>query len=492
MPRRTTPTRLGVAALAALLLPLTPATAQPWAYGPPPAGSPGWPYLPPQESGQPWPAGPGGGEKFGAPTPRSAPRPRVAPAPIQADLGAEALQLQAEDPPALVGRVARATGTVSLRSADGEEWRAAVPNTALVGGNALWVPEGARAGLDLGPARVALDGGTALQIEALDEAGLRATLAQGSAFLRLSGFESFGGTVDVATPEASIATALDGRILIEAASADGSRPGRIAVFEGAAEVTLASSAEPLRLGPGEAVLLPPGAPPVREPAGPATPLMAWALGAEPRAPIPAAARGMTGINELALAGRWERSVDHGDVWYPPVAQEWVPYSDGSWEWREPWGWTWVDAAPWGFATSHYGRWVRLGPRWGWAPSPVPVIGLPPLRPVWAPALVTFFVTPGHGGSHGRPVGWIPLGPREAWYPWYRASPAYVTRVNIRQVTYLAPVRQRWIAWGGPDRRWDARSPRWEAGRHGPPPWLADRRLDGYRNRGAASVVPDRV
>lgn len=425
MPQRRPLSRLGALALAALVLPATAPQAQKFPGSPAPQAWPApWPgggYVPPQEAGQPNPAAPPGiaGSKFDTPrpaTPRPAtPRP-AAPAsgPVRSDVGADDLRLQAEDPPSVVGRVARTTGAVSLRLPDSEDWRPAAPNTAIVAGNAIWVEPGARAAIEAGASRLTLDGGSALQIEALDEGGLRATLAQGGVFLRLAGLDAFGGTVDVATPEASIATAMDGRILIEAAAPDGSRPGRIAVFEGAAEVTLASSGEPLRLGPGEAVRLLPGAAPVIEAAGPTTPLMAWSLAAEPRVAVPATARGMTGIGELGLAGRWDRHAEYGDVWYPPVQQDWVPYSDGSWEWREPWGWTWVDAAPWGFATSHYGRWVRLGPRWGWAPAPVAVIGLPPLRPVWAPALVTFFGGPVGYGGHVRPVGWIPLGPREPW------------------------------------------------------------------------------
>ena len=33
--------------------------------------------------------------------------------------------------------------------------------------------------------------------------------------------------------------------------------------------------------------------------------------------------------------------------------------EGRWVWTEPWGWTWVDDQPWGFAPSHYGRWVNM-------------------------------------------------------------------------------------------------------------------------------------
>jgi len=45
---------------------------------------------------------------------------------------------------------------------------------------------------------------------------------------------------------------------------------------------------------------------------------------------------------------------------------------------QPWGWTWVDDAAWGFAPFHYGRWVYAG-YWAWSPGPVYV------RPIYAPA-----------------------------------------------------------------------------------------------------------
>ena len=42
-----------------------------------------------------------------------------------------------------------------------------------------------------------------------------------------------------------------------------------------------------------------------------------------------------------------------------VAVGWAPYRYGRWAWVRPWGWTWVDNAPWGYAPFHYGRWVQL-------------------------------------------------------------------------------------------------------------------------------------
>ncbi len=66
-----------------------------------------------------------------------------------------------------------------------------------------------------------------------------------------------------------------------------------------------------------------------------------------------------------------------------VPAGWAPYRNGHWAWIDPWGWTWVDDAPWGFAPFHYGRWTVVDDRWGWVPGPVRQ------RAVYAPALVAF-------------------------------------------------------------------------------------------------------
>ncbi len=41
--------------------------------------------------------------------------------------------------------------------------------------------------------------------------------------------------------------------------------------------------------------------------------------------------------------------NNGTVWYPQsVPTNWAPYRDGHWAYVAPWGWTWIDDAPWGF------------------------------------------------------------------------------------------------------------------------------------------------
>ena len=61
-------------------------------------------------------------------------------------------------------------------------------------------------------------------------------------------------------------------------------------------------------------------------------------------------------------------------------------------------------------------------------------------PVYAPALVTFLgvgavvgVGIGAALAAGR-IGWCPLGPHEAYHPWYRASDRYFRQVNVSHVT----------------------------------------------------------
>src|SRR5262249_39049506 len=91
---------------------------------------------------------------------------------------------------------------------------------------------------------------------------------------------------------------------------------------------------------------------------------------------------MTGYEDLDRNGSWVTSPDYGPLWTPTtVVAGWAPYRYGHWAWIRPWGWTWVDDAPWGFAPFHYGRWVVVGGRWCWAP------GRYVSRPVYAPALV---------------------------------------------------------------------------------------------------------
>jgi hypothetical protein len=134
---------------------------------------------------------------------------------------------------------------------------------------------------------------------------------------------------------------------------------------------------------------------------------------------------MPGYDELDEAGDWQPQSDYGPIWFPRVQAGWAPYHYGHWVNMPFYGWTWVADEPWGAAPFHYGRWVVVGGRWGWIPGPREV------HPVWSPAQVVFA-----GGIQVGGVGvsvWFPLGPGEAYKPWYPCSPTYINQINITNI-----------------------------------------------------------
>ena len=93
-------------------------------------------------------------------------------------------------------------------------------------------------------------------------------------------------------------------------------------------------------------------------------------------------------------GDWRETSDYGFVWQPREAEDrnWRPYTDGRWVYTDA-GWTWVSEEPFGWATYHYGRWVRLRRvGWVWVPGDE-----------WAPAWVSWRTSKDY-------VGWAPLPP----------------------------------------------------------------------------------
>jgi len=150
-------------------------------------------------------------------------------------------------------------------------------------------------------------------------------------------------------------------------------------------------------------------------------------------------RQMTGYAELDAAGSWAASARYGELWTPKAPPKgWAPYRDGHWRWLEPWGWSWVDDQPWGFATSHNGRWLFADGKWSWAP------GEWTPQPVWAPAVVAFLGTPGVGLSYadgpGPAIAWFALAPGEIYWPSYTDDIDYVRAINRSNVADLSAIR----------------------------------------------------
>jgi hypothetical protein len=130
---------------------------------------------------------------------------------------------------------------------------------------------------------------------------------------------------------------------------------------------------------------------------------------------------LVGYRDLDAYGVWRWLPEYGMVWEPlRVPRDWAPYRFGHWIWKSPWGWTWIDDAPWGFAPFHFGRWAHSADRWVWVPGPRQIAA------PYAPALVRWVTAP----AKREPVGWYPLAPGEAYVPTYPATELHKRSVNL--------------------------------------------------------------
>jgi hypothetical protein len=341
------------------------------------------------------------------------------------------------DPPARVGRLSQISGTVSSHASGEDQWSAAVINEPVTSGNAFWTEPNSHAEIHVGSMALRMDSSTELDVTQLDDSGLQSQLMQGAVAINVPQIRD-GETYVVTTPRGAVTLLRGGRYNIEAGTdAD---PTRVTVLQGQAQVN--SPGANLVVGAGESARIT-GTERIAyaiEQAAP-TVLDNWDPPTAFRSPAPVTTRYVspetTGYEDLDTAGRWREEPSYGPVWYPQaVPVDWAPYRYGHWRWVAPWGWTWIDDAPWGFAPFHYGRWAYIGNAWGWVPGPVIVE-----RPVYAPALVVFIGGgrwhPDHWRDRDEAVGWFPLGPHEEYRPSYPASVNYIRNVNVTNVTNVS-------------------------------------------------------
>ena len=344
------------------------------------------------------------------------------------------------DPPALAGRVAALNGAVSFHAAGETQWNAASLNYPVTNGEAFWTEPQAAATLEIADDRLVMDDSTEVDITALDQNQLVVTEAQGAVFLALNSL-SPGQAVSFNTPRGTVQISAPGRY--EIVAGDTNDATTVTVVEGAAHVS--GSNLSLDIGPQQTATVS-GTDVLQGSVGPMQQdaFLQAQLAVRSRRIAAAAPRQlhyMTGAAELQDYGSFTQTAQYGQVWYPnDVAGDWAPYRDGHWAYVQPWGWTWVDNARWGFAPFHYGRWVQVENRWGWVAGAGDDVS-DTAYPVYSPALVSFVDVGGAalaGAALGFAAGelaggyapaWIPLGPREPYYPWYHARPDYFGRIN---------------------------------------------------------------
>jgi|GEM_PF-1505324 len=348
------------------------------------------------------------------------------------------------DPQARVGRVSLIMGSVSWRMGDENTWSSAVLNYPVTSGNVFWADPDARAEIRVGADSIRLDSATELTVLQLDDRALRVNVSQGTINLHVESHDP-DETYEVVTPRGTVDLLGPGTYRINAGTEH--IPTAVAVLRGSARFigngafTVVAGETALASGLNAITY--------RITSTEPTAFDNWSLARdnyeEPRQVVKYVSPEMTGYEDLDNYGTWQPVPEYGDVWIPAsVPVDWAPYRYGHWAWIEPWGWTWIDDAPWGFAPFHYGRWIVINHRWCWWP------GKRVHRPVYAPALVVFV-----GGSNwnisifeknkrdrhwGRDrdhhIGWFPLGPHEPYRPGYHASDRYIREVNANAIKDL--------------------------------------------------------
>jgi len=336
-------------------------------------------------------------------------------------LGPWAVASEASEAYDRVGRLTDLRGEVSFYDPDRNEWSDALHNRPVVAGDRVVLGPDARAEVRVAGAVLLLGQGADVEWLDMDARQLRLRVRDGTLLLRLP-TRRLAEQTEILTDETRLRPLRGGDYRIDrdgastfAASLRGgleaSGGGNLLMIETGQrfEVWVDSRRDVARSRP---------APLVQDR------LSAWADSVwrddERDAPYyaqpsPYLHDDLPGAEDLARHGRWDRHPEYGALWFPVgIGVGWQPFRDGRWVWMRPWGWTWVDAAPWGFATSHYGRWVQWRGRWGWWPGPRHV------RPSFSPAVVAWV-----GGSNVSfsvrigdipPPAWAPLAPWQPYVP----------------------------------------------------------------------------
>jgi hypothetical protein len=345
-----------------------------------------------------------------------------------------------DDPPSRVARLGFTSGAVSFQPAGTDDWVAAFINRPITTGDKLWTDQDSRAELNIGSASIRMSGMTGFSFLNLTDNVTQIQLTAGTLRVRVKRLDE-NETFEIDTPNLAFSVLRPGvyRINVD----EGGDATIIKVRGGEGEITGGGSA--FNLHPGEVGTFN-GTDQLTadiEESGDEDGFDAWCAGRDRHEDLSVSARYVSpdviGYQDLDQYGGWRAVPGYGEVWFPQTTIEgWAPYRYGHWAYVSPWGYTWIDDAPWGFAPFHYGRWINYGGVWGWVPCPPPAPGVVYVRPVYAPALVAWVggphfavgVSAGGGFGAGVSVGWFPLGPREVYVPSYPVSRTYVTNVNV--------------------------------------------------------------
>jgi hypothetical protein len=334
------------------------------------------------------------------------------------------------DPPGRAARLQYMSGSVSIQPGGTGDWAEGSLNRPLTNSDNIWSDKSSRAELNVGTGVLRMSDETSLTLTNVNDNSVQVQLHQGT--LNVHVRHLFGGEMyEVDTPNMAFTIQKSGDYRFDV-DPNGDATV-VTVRKGEGDATgqgpgvRVHSDQQVRFTDGTSMTHAVAEAPSYDG------FDSWCAVRDKRLDSSLSARyvaeGTVGYEDLDDNGVWTEEPPYGHVWVPAhVAPGWAPYQFGHWVWVAPWGWTWVDDAPWGYAPFHYGRWVYGGGYWGWAPGPLYA------RPVYAPALVAWFGGPGWGASFGFGVGggygWCPLGWGEPFFPWYGGGRGYFRNVNI--------------------------------------------------------------
>ena len=337
--------------------------------------------------------------------------------------------LSQDDPPPEAGRISYISGNVSVQPSGTDDWGQAYTNLPVGPGDRIFTDADGRAEIQVGQTYLRI--GPNSDVTLVEDSSFTMNFGIGQGSIRLHSFGLWPRQLlDISTPNGNAEFANSGDLRVDVLPSDGAT-----VFTNLGQFADITAAGDFRqeLNSGQSLELA-GSNPVYpqwlQPNGPDD-LDYWSQQRDQQlariVSFQYVSPEIPGAGDLDAYGDWQPQTEYGAVWFPRnVPSDWQPYHDGHWISRDPWGWVWVEDEPWGYAPFHYGRWVMYGGRWGWVPGPVNA------RPVWSPALVVFAGGAGGGGGVGLSI-WFPLGPGEAYRPWYRCSPRYIDQVNITNI-----------------------------------------------------------
>ena len=316
-----------------------------------------------------------------------------------------------EETDTIVARISLIEGSVSIQRGDEtSEWFDAAVNTPIQTGDKVYTGDLGRTEIQFGSQMVRLNHQTSFDVLDLSNDRAQFRLYSGTATVRMRYRPP--QPVEIDTPGAAVTMSTSGEYRINVASES---EAEVLVRSGKAEVYNGNS---VTIGAGQQLILNDGDYDIAGLPG-RDEWDQWnarrdkqlITAEEVRTYVPESET-IAGIEDLGQYGRWDYAAEYGRVWTPLwVSFGWAPYQDGRWMWRDPYGWTWVSYEPWGWAPYHYGRWIFYGQRWCWVPGK---------HRMYSPALVGFF-----SYGNGLYIGWIPLGPRDPFYPWWHGRRVHI-------------------------------------------------------------------